>query len=98
MAAISDYLEQQLLEHIFRGTNFAKPDNISIALTSSVAKDNQNGSNIPEIPTGVTVGASTLATNYNRLSLGAPSEQGDTKWFDVGLDANTTYQVHLPES
>lgn len=98
MAAISDYLEKQLLDHIFRGTNFSKPDNISIALTSSVAKDNQNGSNIPEIPTGVTVGSSTLATNYSRLTLGDPSEEGNSKWFDIGLDTNTTYQVYLPVS
>ena len=50
------------------GLTLQKPDNISIALTSGVAKDNQNGSTSQKSP-GVTVGASTLNTNYSRLSL-----------------------------
>ena len=98
MAAISDYLETQILNHIFRESNFSKPTNISIALTSDVAKDNQSGSTIPEIPASVTVGESSFTTNYARQSLQNPSEVGDSRWFAVGRDDNTTYQVYLPET
>ena len=69
MAAISDYLETQILNHIFRESNFSKPTNVSIALTSDVAKDNQSGATIPEIPASVSVGQSSFLTNYNRQSL-----------------------------
>ena len=36
MAAFSDYLEAQLLNHIFRADSFQKPSNVSVALTGSV--------------------------------------------------------------
>ena len=98
MAAISDYLETQILNHIFRESNFSKPTNVSIALTSDVAKDNQSGATIPEIPASVSVGESSFLTNYNRQSLANPSEVGNTRWFEVGRDDNTTYQVYLPSS
>lgn len=95
MAAISDYLEEALMNHIFRGTEFAKPTNISIALTSDVAQDNQTGSTIPEIPSTVTVGNSEFTTNYSRYNLGIPTEDGDEFWSNVGVDDLTTYQIYL---
>ena len=98
MAAISDYLETQLIEHLFRASIFDKPSNISIALTSSVAQDNQDGSNIPEIPASVTVGNSEFSTNYARYDLGLPLNDGDDVWSNVGEDNNTSYEVYLSES
>lgn len=95
MAAISDYLETNLVNHIFRGSEFLKPTNISIALTSDVAKDNQTGATIPEIPTSVTVGNSNLTTNYSRFTLGNPAEAGNESWSEVGVDNLTAYQVFL---
>ena len=38
MAALSDYLESQLLNHLFRDVSFPKPDRLAIALTSGVPK------------------------------------------------------------
>lgn len=92
MAAISDYLENKLLNHIFRGSSFEKPLTIAIALTTDVAKDNQDGSTIPEVPSVDTNG---FTTNYSRINLLDPAEEGDTEWSEVGVDNTTSYEVYL---
>ena len=91
MAAISDYLESQLLNHIFRGSTFAKPTDIAIALTNAVPKDSDTGSTIDEV--SQTEGARN--TGYARVSLGAPADSGNGKWSDVGDDTVTTFSVYL---
>ncbi|OUV75853.1 MAG: hypothetical protein CBC91_06945 [Rickettsiales bacterium TMED131] len=92
MAAISDYLEGQLLNHIFRSTSFSKPTNISVALTNGVIKDSDTGATIDEIPTGTALG---LPTGYTRISLGSPAVSGDTYWSSVGEDTVTAFSVFL---
>jgi hypothetical protein len=89
MAALSDYLESGLLNHIFRNSPFNKPANISIALTSGVPKDSDTGATIPELPTGI----DGVSTNYGRINLGTPSSNGNATWNEVGLDSGTAYQV-----
>jgi len=76
MAALSDYLESGLLHHIFRGQSFSKPSNIAIALCSSVPKDSDTGSTIPEMSSGDGVNK----TGYARLNLGNPATLGDARW------------------
>lgn len=76
MAALSDYLESGLLHHLFLGTSFPKPTNISIALCSGVPKDSDTGSTIPEVPTGI----NSNLTGYSRIDLGDPLEDGNTNW------------------
>lgn len=93
MAALSDYLESALLNHLFRGSSFPKPSSIAIALTSGVPLDSQTGSSIPEIPSGVTKGLSFVTTNYKRLSLGNPATSGDSIWNTVGADNITAFSV-----
>ncbi len=93
MAALSDYLESALLNHIFRGSTFPKPSSIAIALTSGVPLDSHTGSTLPEIPSGVAKGSNFVTTNYSRLSLGNPATSGDTIWNNVGIDDSTTFQV-----
>jgi hypothetical protein len=73
MAALSDYLESGLINHVFREETFAKPSNISLALTSGVPKDSDTGATLPEIPSGI----NGSGTGYARVDLGAPS---DTTW------------------
>lgn len=73
MAALSDYLESGLINHVFRGETFAKPSNISLALTSGIPKDSDTGATLPEIPSGI----NGSGTGYARVDLGAPS---DTAW------------------
>jgi hypothetical protein len=93
MAALSDYLESQLLNHIFRSGVFAKPSEISIALTSGVCLDSDNGSNIPELPSGVSRGNNFVTTNYARINLGSPAATGDSMWSGVGVDDLTVFTV-----
>lgn len=97
MAALSDYLESQLLNHIFRNNSFAKPQTISIALTSGVPIDTDTGATIPELPSGVSRGQNFVSTNYSRINLGAPSSNGDTSWNAVGVDNNTVFTVYSQE-
>jgi hypothetical protein len=83
MAALSDYLESGLLNHMFRGATFSKPTNIAVALTSGVPQDSdtgvnqQNGGTLPELPSGTADGQ---LTGYARLNLGDPSSLGNTYW------------------
>lgn len=97
MAALSDYLESALLSHLFRGTTFSKPSSIAIALTSGVPKDSDNGSTIPELPSGVAKGATFVSTNYARVNLGVPATTGNSVWNSVGVDNTTAYQVFSTE-
>jgi len=71
MAALSDYLESGLLNHVFRGSTFAKPTNIAIALTSGVPLDSQTGENLLEIPSGI----NGSGTGYSRVALGIPADE-----------------------
>lgn len=93
MAALSDYLESGILTHLFRTNEFPKPSKITIALTSSIPKDNDTGSTIPEIPASVTIGSNTVNTNYSRIDLGNPSQVGDNKWNRTGFDDLTAFAV-----
>ena len=97
MAALSDYLESQLLNHIFRNNSFSKPQNISIALTSGVPQDTDTGATIPELPSGVFRGSNFVSTNYKRFTLGPPATSGDTTWNAVGVDNATVFTVFSQE-
>lgn len=76
MSAFSDYLESGLLHHIFRGETFAKPSNISIALTNSVPLDVDTGATLDEVASG----DGTILSGYSRVDLGDPSVSGDAAW------------------
>jgi len=74
--ALSDYLESGLLHHVFMGTSFPKPAEISIALCSGVPVDSDTGETIPELPSEI----NGSGTGYSRISLGDPATNGDTSW------------------
>lgn len=93
MAALSDYLESNLLNHIFRGSNFVKPSSIAVALTSGVPVDSDTGSTIPELPSGVQRGNNFVSTNYQRINLFNPSTSGNTVWNSVGTDDLTPFSI-----
>lgn len=73
MANFSDYIEQQIFNHIFRNDTFAKPSNIAIALTTGVLLDSQTGNTIPEVPN---------ASGYARVT----NASGDSFWDAHGTD------------
>lgn len=93
MAALSDYLESGLLNHIFRNTAFPRPSTIAIALTSGVPLDSDTGETIPELASGVRSGFDFVTTNYKRVVLGPPATNGDSTWNPIGVDASTAYSV-----
>ena len=94
MAALSDYLESSLLNHVFRNAPFSKPSSIAIALTSGVPLDSDSGSTIPELPSGTARGMNFVTTNYKRINLFNPATSGDSMWNPVGQDDFTTYSVY----
>jgi hypothetical protein len=48
MANASDYLEEQIYNHIFRDDTFSKPTNIAIGLTSDVPTDDGTFTELPD--------------------------------------------------
>lgn len=97
MTAFSDYLEAQLLNHIFRADSFPKPSNVSVVLTGDVSKENDTGETLPEIPSGIDNGGIMTTTGYARLSLGEPFTDGATVWGDAGADNTTSFVVESEE-
>ena len=49
MAALSDYLEQALINHLFRESSFAQPTTVAIALLNASGVDADTGITIPEL-------------------------------------------------
>ena len=82
MANMSDFLESGLLNHVFRGHNFLKPQGMAIALTSGVpvesgsAKNLITGSFLMELPKD----EGSTDTGYRRVDLGDPSTKGNATW------------------
>lgn len=60
MAAMSDYLEVELIKHIFRTGSMTKPTVLAVALCTAATSDSQTGATITEV---------TNANNYSRTSL-----------------------------
>ena len=76
MAALSDYLESGLLNHVFRNGSFPKPSSVAIALTSGVPVDFDTGSTIPELPSGI----NGSGTGYARILLDRTDVSGNDYW------------------
>ena len=49
MAALSDWLESQIAEHIFRTATFTKPTVLAVALCTAATTDAQTGATITEV-------------------------------------------------
>ena len=98
MAAISDYLESKLLNYIFRGGDFEKISNISVALLNTVPGDNDTGASMGEVPDEYQNQAGvSVPTQYARASLGDPAVDGNGSWTDVGNDPNSAYFLYTSE-
>jgi hypothetical protein len=78
MASMSDYLETNLINHIFRTGSFAKPSTIAIALCTAAPTDASTGATITEVAnTG----------GYARVNVGAPA---DANWAATSGGNGTT--------
>jgi hypothetical protein len=77
MASASDYLEGELLNHIFRTSSFTKPTTLAIALCTAATSDSDDGSTITEV---------SNANGYARQTLNPL----DANWTDAsGGDGQT---------
>lgn len=95
MSAISDYLEDKILNFLFRAGTFTKPTNISIALLNTVPKDNDTGATMDEVADSITNNANiSIPTQYARVSLGNPNDVGNARWSNVGVDPESAYYVY----
>ena len=86
MAAFSEYLQSGILNFYFNGEALTVPTNISVALTSGVCQDHQDGSTIPEIPSGI----NGSGTGYSRVSVNNPQTMpGYWEYQGSGLISNS---------
>ena len=49
MSAMSDYLEGEVIKHIFRTGSFTKPTVLAVALCTAATSDSQTGATITEV-------------------------------------------------
>lgn len=70
MAHMSNYLENKLIDHIFRGASYTAPTTIAIALCTSAPTDTSTGATIAEV---------SNSNNYNRVVINPSS----TNWLDT---------------
>jgi hypothetical protein len=75
MAAMSDYLRQQLVNHIFRNTAYNQPTTLALALCISAVVDSD---------TGNLTGKEVTGSGYARVNVG----RGNSIWADGTLTYN----------
>ena len=88
MTALSEYLQSRVQKAFFHGETLELPSNISIALTTDLAEDNQDGSSIPEVPESISrsgivdnvSGVYEYETGYARLNICIPQINGEDHW------------------
>ena len=87
MSQASDYLENQLVDHLFRGATFAKPTTIYFALYTAAPSDSGGGT---EVSGGsyARVAITPSNTNFN-------ATQGGTSGASSGTSGNTTNAVAI---
>lgn len=84
MSQMSDYLENKLIDHIFRATAFTAPATLYVALLTSAPSDTSTGATIAE----------ASYTNYARASLAAGvANWKSTNGTTSGASSGTTGQT-----
>lgn len=113
MAALSDYLENALLNHIFRNTDFTRPANIYVALFTAAPNDAGGGTEVSggsyarqAIVTGASSGwdASSGGATANTAVLNFPTATAN--WgtithiglFDAATSGNLLFHGALTQS
>jgi hypothetical protein len=57
---MSDYLEGEVIKHIFRTGSFTKPTVLAVALCTAATSDSQTGATITEVPNSGSYARATL--------------------------------------
>lgn len=84
MAALSDYLEDALLNHIFRNTSYTRPANIYVALYTTATTDAGGGTEV----TGGSYSRQAVATGASS-GWGAPSGGSTSNTADITFTTAT---------
>jgi hypothetical protein len=90
MANMSNYLEEKILNSLFRGVSYSAPSSVYIALCTETVDDTDDGSTLAE-PTGT--GYARKAVVSNATSWTAPDQDGtiknseEIKWGSVQWNA-----------
>ena len=79
MASASDYLEQQIYNHIFRNATFSKPSNIAIGLTLDIPTDDGSYTEVPN------------ANGYARYA----GASGDAVWSEMTAPGSGTNDIEF---
>ncbi len=75
MAAMSDYLELQIADHLCRANTFAKPAAIYVSLYTSSPADDNSGTEVSVTDTGYArVQVSQLDANWNAHGVAGPMD------------------------
>lgn len=82
MANASNYLEQQIFNHIFRDDTFTKPSNIYIGLTTDVPSDDGSYTEMPD------------ANGYARYA----NASGDATWSAHSDTASNLVEFSFPQA
>lgn len=90
MASMSNYLENKLVDFLFRGGSYTSPSTLYFALCTSTPSDASTGSTISEVSGG----------NYTRQSLVAGtgnwySTQGDNSATSTGTNGTTSNSTSI---
>lgn len=87
MANMSNYLENKLVDHLFRGTAYTAPATIAIALCTAAPDDTSTGATITEVPNSGSYARQTLnpsTTNWRDTAGGTAATSSGT----TGTTAN----------
>lgn len=76
MASMSNYLENKLIDFLFRGVSFSAPSTLYVALCTSAPSDSSTGSTISEVSGG----------NYSRQSI----TSNTSNWYTTNGDNGST--------
>lgn len=80
MASMSNYLENKLIDFLFRGGSFSPPATLYVALCTSSPSDSSTGSTISEVSGG----------NYSRQSITSNTSNWSTTNGDNGATSSGT--------
>ena len=87
MTAMSDYLENQITDHVFRGASFTKPTALYIALFTSATTDAGGGTEVS--------GGSYARQNLPPSNTNWTATQGGTSGASSGTSGQTTNALEI---
>lgn len=82
---ISNYLEDAILNHVFRTSTYSQPSTVAVALCTSGPSDSSTGSTIAEV---------SNSNSYARVDLGAPANADWT--LNSGTNITSAADITFP--